>query len=263
MKTKLISFTTTVATLCILASGVTAATTDARKTIVFASPQWAPYVFQNGKGTTQGVYIDILNEIFAKNLQLPVTYIEYPWKRAQIAVKEGLADLIITVATPDRLQYAVRSDSPVLEMYLHVFTYTRNPRLSEIESITSGEDILKMGLIPVTNLGNVWHKNHIDHLGVATRYVPNEENAFLFLAAQRADITIEPLIAGSYLIKQLDLADRITPTKARFGPLTFHLLLSKKSSHLKRMGEINQVIKSLHQSGRMQRIYERYQHDVQ
>ena len=232
---------------------------DPGKAIVFTSPPWKPYIYQDENGAVQGVYIDILKAIFEEGLQLPVAYVDYPWKRAQKAVKDGQADLIITIATPDRLQYAVKSELPVLEMYLHVYTYRDHPRLAEISTIRSGDDILKMRLKPVTNLGNVWHKNNIDHLGVETHYVPSEENAFLFLAAKRADITIEPLIAGNYLIKQLDLAERIIPTTARFGPLKFYLLLSKKSPFLQRMKEIDQVIDALHQSGRMRYIYDRYQ----
>jgi ABC-type amino acid transport substrate-binding protein len=248
----------TIALLCFPGS-VIFAVADSGDAIVFASPQWAPYVYQDGNHTARGVYIDILKQIFEVPLRVPVIYVDYPWKRAQTAVKEGLADVMITVATPDRLQYALKSELPVLEMYLHVYTYRDHPRLAEISTIRSGDDILKMRLKPVTNLGNVWHKNNIDHLGVETHYVPSEENAFLFLAARRADITIEPLIAGNYLIKQLDLAERIIPTNARFGPLRFYLLLSKKSPFLQRMQEIDQTIDTLHQSGRMQYIYERYQ----
>jgi polar amino acid transport system substrate-binding protein len=255
MRTTLIALV--IAMLCFAESGTAMA--DPGKAIVFTSPPWKPYIYQDGNGMAQGVYIDILKAIFEEGLQLPVSYADYPWKRAQTAVKDGLADLIITIATPDRLQYAVKSELPVLEMFLHVYTYKDHPRLADIRTIRSGGDILAMRLKPVTNLGNVWHKNNIDHLGVETHYVPSEENAFLFLAAKRADITIEPLIAGNYLIKQLNLADRVIPTKARFGPLRFYVLLSKKSPLLKRMKEINQVIEALHQSGRMQHIYESYQ----
>lgn len=232
---------------------------ETTRKIIYASGRWVPYSYIDDSGEPQGVYIDLLKEIFEKQLKLQVEYQEYPWKRAQEYVKDGLADFFITVVSEERLQYTLKTKLPVMEMYLHVFTYTDHAQLSKIRTIGSGADILDLGLIPVTNLGNAWHKNNIDRLGVNTHYVPNEENAFLFLSAKRADITIEPLIAGNHLIKKLGLASIIIPTEARFGPLKFHLFVSKKSKYVKIMNEIDHVISGLHRSGKINRILEPYQ----
>ena len=226
--------------------------------IVYASASWVPYAYVDKDGTARGVYVDILKAVFEDGLSIQVDYQEYPWKRAQALAKDGLVDIFITVATAERLQYMVKSKSPVLAMYLHVYTYAGHPQLAAIQEIRSGEDVLELGLIPVTNLGNVWHRNNIDRLGVQTHYVPSEDNAFLFLAARLADITIEPLTAGNYLINKLDLSAKVIPTEGRFGPITFHLLVSRQSPFVHRIGEIDHVIDELRKSGKISAIIDHY-----
>lgn len=237
---------------------VIAAEKNDAKVITLTASSWVPYIYKDNNGNAKGLYIDILSEIFEKEMGLDLKYNELPWKRAQVNLKHGLADLLLTVPTKERLEYAVKSDLPVMELFLYVYTYKDHPRLNEINSIKSGLDIKKLGLIPVTNRGNSWHKLNIDSFGVETYYVNEEENSFRFLSHKRADITIEPLYAGSYLINKLGLASKIVPTKARFEPTLFHLLLSKKSKHIKKMDRINQIIKRLKTSGRLGEILKKY-----
>lgn len=229
-----------------------------RPKIVLAANNWAPYVFLDEQGTAQGVYIEILRELFETELGMELVFVPLPWKRAQLAVKNGEADFLVTVATPERREYAVASELPVLEMYLRVYSYAGHPRFEQIDAIKSGQDIKDLGLIPVTNIGNQWHVRNIDSFGVATEYVPAEENAFQMVAAKRSDITIEPIIAGRHLIKQLQLEDKIVATNARFGPLQMHLLLGKNSPHLILLPQINDALKRLMTSGRIERIIHRY-----
>lgn len=226
--------------------------------VSLAASSWAPYIYKDKNGKANGLYIDILTEIFETEMGLSLEYKELPWKRAQMNVKYGQADLLVTVPTKERLEYTVQSDLPVMELFLYVYTYTGHPKLSEINTIKSGLDVKKLGLVPVTNRGNSWHQMNIDSFGVNTYYVTEEENAFMVLAHRRADITIEPIYAGSYLINNLGLSSKIVPTKARFGPILFHLLLSRKSKHHKKMDQINQVTERLKTSGRLQEILNKY-----
>ena len=51
----------------------------------------APFGWEEN-GEMQGIYIDIVNEVFKKRLGIPVEHRGYPWKRAQMMVKNGDAD---------------------------------------------------------------------------------------------------------------------------------------------------------------------------
>ncbi|MEE4241848.1 MAG: transporter substrate-binding domain-containing protein, partial [Desulfopila sp.] len=163
------------------------------------------------------------------------------------------------VPTAERHRYALVSQLPLVDIYLHIFTSASHPRLAEISSISSPGDIQRLGLRPVTNIGNIWHQENIDSHGVKTEYVPSEENAFLMIAAGRADISIEPSIAGRHLIEKLDLGSILTMTPAKFGPLHMHLMISKKSPFAKEMDRINHALRKLHSSGKITDILARYQ----
>ena len=225
-----------------------------------SSGEWYPLEESSTEEGTcgDGLYIDILNEIFTKQLQKKFGCSYVPWKRAQKEVKNGNADFLITIPTKERLQYAVPSDAPVFQLYLNIFTYKNHPKLAAIKKIKTAEDILKLGLIPVSNLGNGWQKENIDSHGIKTNYVNKNDNILQFLAAKRADIVIDAVIPTVYSIKKLGLESKIELTKARFGPLNFHILLGKKSRYLGLLPEINKAVDKLIQDGTLERLNEKY-----
>lgn len=150
----------------------------------------------------KGLFVELVEEIFAKELGYRVVIEQYPWKRAQQNVKEGIADITVSVPTAERLEYALKSDRPIYRMYLNIYTYAGHPKLAEIRKIKTVQDINSLKLKPVTNLGNGWHKENIDDAGVTTFYVPNDENLVQFLAFRRADIMIDAPLFMTPLISQ-------------------------------------------------------------
>lgn len=227
--------------------------------VVLAASSWEPYTGVGEDGQGHGIYVDILREVFEKELGMDLKVRIFPWKRAQHFVKSGLADMVVTVATDERLHYAAKSDQQILDLSLHAFTYADHPKLNLINSIVEVKDIKRFGLIPVSNFGNNWHRDNIDNLGVATQYVPSEKHAFQVLAAKRADITLEPLFAGKYLIRQQGMESKIIATKARLKPLAVHLLVSMKSPLIESMDDINGALARVRNSGRIDVIMMSYQ----
>jgi polar amino acid transport system substrate-binding protein len=228
--------------------------------IYVSSGEWYPLEKAPEKNGLcgSGLYIDILNEIFTKQLKQKYNCSYVPWKRAQIDVKNGNADFIITIPTKERLHYTVPSDAPVFQLYLNIFTYKNHPKLAAIKKIKTADDILRLGLIPVSNLGNGWQKENIDSHGIQTNYISKNDNILQFLAARRADIVIDAAIPTIYSIKKLGLNSKIEITKAKFGPLNFHILLGKKSNYLKLLPEINKAVDKLIQDGTLKRLNEKY-----
>lgn len=208
----------------------------------------------------KGLFIEIVEEIFAKELGYSLVVEQYPWKRAQQNVKEGIADITVSIPTADRLQYALMSEKPVLKMYLHVYTYTGHPKLEQIRKIKKVQDIIDLKLKPVTNLGNGWHKENIEDAGVTTIYVPNDESIVQFLALKRADIMIDAPLFMNHLIEQHKLGSKIVRTDVLFGPINFHLLVSKNSRYAHLMPLIDKTIDRLAQKGRLEEMASRYSH---
>jgi polar amino acid transport system substrate-binding protein len=69
---------------------------------------------------------------------------------------------------------------------------------------------------------------------------------------------IEPLVSMNYLIKKNNLTDKLVLTEARFGPINFHVLLSRKSKHRDKMPDINQALNRMIKDGRLQQLLDGY-----
>ncbi len=206
----------------------------------------------------KGLYADTLEDILGKRLKRQWTGTLLPWKRAQAEVQSGTADILITIPTAERRTYALISTQPVYEESLYVYTFKDHPKIEKIRKIKTAEDILRLGLTPVTNLGNNWHRENIDAFGVKTHYVPAEENLAKFLAAKRADIMIDKPSSMNRLIENLKLTQQIEMTPARFGPIKFHILVSQKSPLAASMPSLNQAIEQFVKDGTRERLAAKY-----
>jgi hypothetical protein len=113
--------------------------------------------------------------------------------------------------------------------------------------------------VAVTNIGNEWHKDNIDRFTAATQYVTSEASAFQIVAAERADITIEPIFADSYLVNKLGLNDKVAATRARFGPIKMYLLMSSQSKYVFQMDQVNSVLKKFKSCERFSEILRKYE----
>ena len=227
--------------------------------VIYAFSGTSPMAIGNGQNRyDKGIFIEITNEIFQKRMGMKIVYHVRPWARAQLEVKQGLSDIMITVPTKCRLEYSIKTDYPVLSFYNRIYTYKGNNRLKEINSIKTVSDIKKLGLMPVSYRGNGWHKTHIDDKGIKTHYVNSLENALVFLANKRADIFIASEIFVNYMINKHNLHNFIDITNAKFGPVKMYILISKKSKLVKYIPEINKVLKNLEESGFFDKIKEKY-----
>jgi len=220
--------------------------------VAILATQESPLMTEPDAGAASGVkgiYADILDEILLRRLGIAWKGEFFPWARAQMQVKNGQADLLITIPTDERRQYSVASNQPVLEQYLHVYTYRGHPRIAAIRGIKSVEDIKALGFLPLANVGNGWFKQHIDTAGINTYYGLADQNIAEMLATRRGDMMIDLPLSMNPTIKAMGLADQLEMTPARFGPLGFHLLISKKSPLVARIEEINLAIDAYIASG--------------
>ncbi len=225
---------------------------------IFTSASWPPVIYRNEEGKMSGLYADILHKVLEERMGLSFQYKQYPWKRAQQEVKEGLADFFIAIPNTERLQYAVASKRPFLKLYLHVYTYKNHPQLQKIEQIETVDDIKNLGLTTVSNMGNGWQKANIDAAGIPTFYALTEQEACLFLARKRADIMLDAVVPTNHVIKNLGISGDLVLTRVRFGPINLHLLISKRSKYLSLMDSIDMTFAELEAEGIVDSLLEKY-----
>jgi polar amino acid transport system substrate-binding protein len=225
--------------------------------VALESPPMA-MVDANSPAGIKGLYAETLENILGQRMKRQWSGTLLPWKRAQAEVQSGTADIMITIPTLERRTYALVSTQAVYEEYLYVYTYKDHPKIGEIRKIKTANDILRLGLIPATNLGNNWHRENIDAEGIKTHYIPAEENLAKFLAAKRADIMIDTPSSMNRIIDNLRLTQQIEMTPARFGPIKFHILVSKKSPLASSMQSLNQVVEQFVKDGTRERLAAKY-----
>lgn len=226
--------------------------------VVFAHTEWKPFIYTDTKGQSQGVFHDIIVELFEHKLNMAVTFSSRPWKRAQFDVENGDADAMVTAPTEKREGYAIKTGLPIYQLFIRVYSYEGHIQLGKINQIKSAHDIKSLGLIPVTNLGNGWHKQHIDAFGVKTYYVPKDESIAFVLANKRADIMLESAESMNRVLKENGLERKIVLTDAKFGPINLHLMVSKKSKLSKKISQINGALIELKNNGFIDSVTQKY-----
>lgn len=216
--------------------------------ISFCFDPWPPVHSLDKSGKPIGLFIDLVEVMFVKNLGMQVEYLQLPWKRCQSYVQDGEVDFMITTITDERTQYSMPTENSVYDMYNSVYTYKGNSRLNAIDEIKQPKDVATNDFTVVTYLGNGWYKKNFSEFRITTTYLNNIEPAIQFLATKRADIFIGGDIVVNYQIKQQKLQDKIVQTKVGFDPYLMTIMLSKKSDHIENLpkinAEVNQFIKS-------------------
>lgn len=231
--------------------------TDHQKQIINSAAIWPPFHYVEDN-ETKGLYRDILHELIEVEMGLSLLFRLRPWKRAQAEVKNGSADLLITIPTVERQGYALISKQPVFQFYFGLYTYRDHPKLNEIMQVKTLQDIIDLDLVAVTNLGNGWHKENIEDKGIRTYVVPSDQNIASVLARGRADIMIDVPPSMNHLIKKHGLSSKLVLTEFVLKPSNMHVMLSKKSKFASRMGDLDKALDRITADGRLARIVERY-----
>lgn len=222
-----------------------------------------PAIYRGEDGKPAGIFNDILTEVFAR-LDIPLKKSVYPWKRAQRMVKNGEADGMVTVYTKERQLFTVATQA-IWEVGENLFFRRDNPKACKILKVNSFEDLKDLTL--VDTLGSGWTKENFDAHGIEdVTWVPSIDSAFGMLAKGRADVFIMFNLNAQNILSKKRAQEfhtgedyhniiAITPT---FAKLPFHLLIRKDSPFVKRIPDINRVLKEMETDGTLQRIRYKY-----
>ena len=226
----------------------------------FSDNNWIPVYYTdpaNNLGLS-GFWPELVHELFTNRLNLKFEVRRLPWARAQQEVRRGESDFMLTIPTDERRSYTAVSNDPVMNFSMQIYTYYGHEKLEEIKRIESAEDILRLELVSVTNLGNGWHSENIEDHGIKTYYIQSEESLPRVLANKRVDILIDAPLTMNYQIKKQDLSLQIVLTDVVLDQSDFHLLISKKSRLIDHMDEINSALNEMITDGTMALLYGKY-----
>ena len=238
----------------------------AKETLSWAFDPWPPFHEINKESKKpEGLLIELVQEIFEKELNYKIVYNELPWKRCQYNVEKGINDFMVTVPTKIRLAYSSASPKPLIALKDNILvTYAGHPMLKNISQIKGVEDLIKKNYRGVTYIGNGWWGENLEGKGVKTTFVKSHENVMKFLAKKQADFTAYSVSETDTYVKKYNLEGKIVKTDVLVGSLNLHFMLSnlvKKKNpkkYEKLHEEYDKIFAKLEASGKIKEILKKY-----
>ncbi len=250
--------------LAIVILNVNAVSKNHQKPFIWVDDEdYKPYIYRGSDGKPQGVFKDIMTEIF-KRLKIPLKSYVYAWPRTQTMLKSGKADGVITVYTKKRMKFLKATD-PVLVIHEKILARKDNPKIKQILNIKKVEELKKFKVVDTIAAG--WAKEHYKNFPNVI-WAPTFANVFLMIANGRADIYVVPelpAIAGinEQIKKYPQYAKNLKKliiSKNSLADLKFRLLIRKNSPYVKIIPKVNAVLKQMKKDGSYERILKKYLH---
>ncbi|WP_432734874.1 substrate-binding periplasmic protein [Maridesulfovibrio sp. FT414] len=214
----------------------------------------APYCWEDNSGRMQGVFIDLLNEVFEKRMGIRTVHKGYPWSRAQRMVEKGEMDAFCTIATPIREKYADFCPTPILSSEVLIVTWKDNPGKSRILGLKSLDDL--KGYRVITYRGNGFASTY---KGGSITQVENSIKALQLVAINRYDVFFDLGLHVKYYSRIAGVENDIVGAPfAAYPVMKFRLGISRRSKWMSRIAEINNVIREIHEDGTYDAILSRY-----
>ncbi len=236
--------------LFILAPSISSAAEPLRA-VFFDS--YAPLSWEED-GKMRGILVDILDETVSKRLHHQVENTGYPWKRAQMRVRDGLADAFVTVPTKARLEYTTCSREPALTVKVGLYTYVDHPRMKKLMEVRSYDELGEFSLVEY--IGNGWAKEKFKHLTV--EWVPSLEQTYAILAKKRADILVRNTFNFDYFSTGMEITDKIVKLPAVLSSVGFHLCIRKNSPYVSILEDFDREISRIRSANGLDDIFARY-----
>lgn len=179
-----------------------------------AGGSFPPFNVLDADGRMTGVYPDALAAI-GREIDWTFQYTAAPWARAQDMVRTGQADGFITVATPERQDYALFARQPLVGgMGMVIVHAADSPRRAEIERIAGNDDLRNFALVDY--IGNGWGNSIWEGWPTVER-VRDLRTLIRMIATGRADIALQPRAVVEAVTRQIGLQGQIAFRAAPFA----------------------------------------------
>ena len=217
---------------------------------------YSPLSFRPDGAALRGILTDAIGEV-ASRMGMAVENTGYPWARAQLLVKNGEQDAICTIATPDRLEYAVAASEPVVSAPRRVFARADCPLLPKLRQARTLDELRALNPVVVSYAGNGWAKTNLEGSFRIESGI-NFETALKMLVARRGDVMIDNALTMQYSLQRTDGAADVVMLPADLEVSHFQLLLSKKSQHLAMLPGFDVAMRQFKRTPAYLKIFQAY-----
>lgn len=208
-----------------------------------------PYSYRE-RGEMRGLLVELLDEVLVRRMGLSVRHEGYSWLRAQALVREGQADALLTMPTPERLKYVEPSVESPLALQIALFTYRGHPRWDELEKVRGADQLQSFRV--ASYYGNGWAKTRFATLPIDWR--PTDREVLRLIALKRYDVTaIAPEIAHS-LLTEMKLDGEVVQVGEPLDRSYFHLLIGRRSPYLPELARFDETVRAMRRDGSLAQI---------
>lgn len=212
-------------------------------------------------GQPKGIEVEIVQECMDR-LGIRVVHEFYPWKRAQMLLRDGALDGIMTMPTSERFGYAVFGRETAYPLYKSIFIRSGNDELARtIRGFTRLEDLKSWRLIDYT--GNGWAAEYMKKEdGYVIDYVTRFEQIPKLLAAGRYPLCICTASWMHWWGSKLGVMKDLREFEADWPNTRFHFvsMVSRKSPWMQKglVRALDEELRRMKASGKWNAILRKY-----
>ncbi|NDV23728.1 ABC transporter substrate-binding protein [Desulfovibrio sp. JC022] len=208
--------------------------------ISIATDHFPPYSYEEN-GTAKGIQIELAKVIFDKmNVRLEVPVL--PWERAILMAESRKIDGLFGVRkTEERMRWLIFPEEPTFEVSTVIFKRKDDP------FVYAGINSLQNKTIGV--IGGYTYGDQFDKSNIFKRAkVANLKQNFLKLLAGRIDLVVSYQDVGDYILKDINLQNRIVACSVPVHKTPFYIAFARKPGHGKLSREFSRILKELKRS---------------
>lgn len=212
-----------------------------------------PFIWEDEKGQTQGLYVDVLREALTKRLNYQLEFSKYPYRRLLQNLDKGVIDAYINIGntTTDFSSGVI----PIAVGMISVFTYKDHPKFKEISDIDFLDDVKDFDIL--SHVGDQWAIDNLKQFNLDTSAI-NYSQVFRKLAKKRGDIALVHEMIGVNTIYAEKLADKILLASRLTTNPVLHRLLISKSVQQDVINRLDQTFVEMLNDGSTISIYKQY-----
>lgn len=230
----------------------------AKEPMKWVFTNYPPANYTTDAGELKGFLYDIASEALERRMGIPLDVSIYPWKRCQLLVKEGKADMIVTIPTEERLTYAIPTEKPLWIKTRILYTYPDHPRMAEIHKLNGLQDIQQAGFSVVSYMGNGWVETVVEGADIPVQYANTVEGMYKMLSQKRGDLIIEEASLVFPKLQELGLTEQIVATNGVGEESGFHILIGNASPYADKLPQLNATIEEMWNDGTIENILSKY-----
>lgn len=224
---------------------------------------YLPFSWSEEGSVAKGVEVDFVSAVLGDKLGMKITHMVYPWARAQSMVEEGRADLFVTIPNKKRRSYTLVSEIPLFSSNFLMHTGVSNPKKSRLSNITNLKDLIKQeDIIHGHIVGAGWHAVKLKGVSLL-KIAPSSLQILQLLDRNRIDVYIEQTPLIRYQIKTLGFEGRIEEIPHILEETHWHICLSKKSSFIGIMQQLDALLIKMKNDGTLltlqEKVFSQYQ----